>query len=76
LKSESKLFVHFPSYYIEPKDLFEPLKKEIHTEDFKIKSQNFIESTLDFSVINFKDYSSLYDDGIDINKNFNKFRHL
>lgn len=63
LKSDSKLYVHFPSFFIEAKDLVEPLKREIHTEVYKIKSQNFIDSTLDFSVINFKDFSSLYDDG-------------
>jgi len=62
-KNESKLYIHFPSYFIEAKDLGEPLKKGIHTEIFKLKSQNNLESSLDFSLINFKDYSSLYDDG-------------
>ena len=62
--NENKLYIHFPSYYVEAKDLIEPIKKNIHTEIFKLNPKNMIETNLEFSTLNFNDYSSLYDDGI------------
>ncbi len=70
LNSESKLYIHFPSYFTEAKNLQEPLRKSIQTEVYKLKSFNYLESNLDFSIINFKDYSSLYSDGKIISDTF------
>ena len=70
-KTQSKLFLHFPSFYIDSKDLVYPVKKNIHTEVYNIKSNTEIEAHLDLSVIHFFDYSSLVNDG-----NFFKFKYF
>jgi hypothetical protein len=61
-KTSSRLFVYFPSYSIDSKNLENPLKMNIHTEIFDLKPQVEQKSEIFLSVLNFTDYNSLYDE--------------
>jgi len=61
--NESKLFLHFPSYYVDKKSIEEPVKKNIITESFELNSKTTLYSKLEFSLIDFNEFSSLYDQG-------------
>jgi hypothetical protein len=60
--SESKLFLHFPSYYVDKKSIEEPVKKNMISESFEINSNTRINSKLEFSRIDFNEFTSLYDE--------------
>lgn len=67
IDDNSKLYFHFPSFYVNPKDLIQPIKNNTNTEIFSLKQQNQIQSKIDLTLMNFHDYYSLYDDGKIIN---------
>lgn len=62
--NESKLFLHFPSYYVDKKSIEEPVKKNIISESFELNSYTRINSKMEFSRIDFNEFSSLYDEGM------------
>jgi hypothetical protein len=63
--NESKLFVYFPFYNAALKNLQEPLTMNIHTEIYELKPFVRQKAEIMLSLLNFTDYNSLYDDGID-----------
>jgi hypothetical protein len=66
--NESKLFLHFPSYYVDKKSIEEPVKKNIISESFELNLNTRVHSKLEFSRIDFNEFTSLYDEG---NFNYN-----
>lgn len=64
--NKSRMFLHFPSYYVDTDSISEPLKKNMITESFELNTLTSIYSKMEFSPIDFNEYTSIYNDG----KNF------